>query len=152
VPPEAVVHPEAIIHSMVEFNDGSIIAQLGITDMRLPIQYALTYPARWDTGLKGMSFFDLKQLNFQKPDFKKFPSLALAVYVVKEGSTYPSVLNAADEEAVDAFLKGKIKLTNIFTVVEKVVMKHKKIKQLTLKAVLESDHWAREQTRKEIYN
>ncbi|MCA9398467.1 MAG: 1-deoxy-D-xylulose-5-phosphate reductoisomerase [Candidatus Omnitrophica bacterium] len=80
---EVVVHPEAIIHSMVEYCDGSILAQLGTPDMRLPIQYALTYPDRWSTNVEGLDFFQLKQLNFEKPDLKKFPSLSLAYHVAK---------------------------------------------------------------------
>ena len=100
---EVVVHPEAIIHSMVEFTDGSIVAQLGVTDMRLPIQYALTYPRRWKTGLKSVDFTRLGQLTFQKPNYKKFPSLALGIDVGRRGGTLPAVLNAADEVAVEAF-------------------------------------------------
>jgi len=148
---EVVVHPEAIIHSMVEFNDGSIIAQLGVTDMRLPIQYALTYPERMDTGLKGVDFARLGQLSFQKPDVNKFPALGLAFYAAKKGGTLPSVLNAADEEAVDAFLEGKISLTKIFKVVEKVCLKHKIESNPTLNQILEADQWAREEARKLLY-
>jgi len=147
---EVVIHPEAIIHSMVEFIDGSIIAQLGITDMRLPIQYALTYPERLKTGLKRTDFFELKNLNFEKPDLKKFPSLALCMYVGKKDGTLPSVLNAADEEAVDAFLEKRIRLTDIHRHVEKVVMKHKVKTNPTLKDILDADQWAREETNKLI--
>ena len=147
---EVVVHPEAIIHSMVEFIDGSIIAQLGITDMRLPIQYALTYPDRLDSGLKGVDFFKLKQFNFMAPDVKRFPSLALAIYVGKKGGTLPSVLNAADEEAVDAFLNGSIKFLEIYRIVEKIVRKHKVIDKPNISSILDADKWAREETRKVI--
>ena len=145
---EVVVHPEAIIHSMVSFCDGSIIAQLAITDMRLPIQYALTYPERWDSGFKDFNFFDIKQFTFQKPDVKKFPSLGLAMYVAKKGGTLPSVLNAADEEAVEAFLEEKIKFTEIYDVVEKVIKKHKSKNNPNLNEILAADEWAREETRK----
>ncbi|MBU4333663.1 MAG: 1-deoxy-D-xylulose-5-phosphate reductoisomerase, partial [Candidatus Omnitrophica bacterium] len=111
---DVLIHPEAIIHSMVEYIDGSIIAQLGITDMRLPIQYALTYPNRLDSGLKSMNFVELKQLTFQKPDFKKFPSLELAFYALKKGGSLPCVLNAADEVAVEAFLEGDLQFNSIY--------------------------------------
>lgn len=143
---EVVVHPEAIIHSMAEFKDGSIIAQLSITDMRLPIQYALTYPQRLETGLRSTNFTELGQLSFRKPDHSKFPSLSLAIYVGRKGGTLPSVLNAADEVAVDAFLGNKIKFSNIYKVVEKVVRKHRVIIKPTLKKILEADQWAREET------
>lgn len=145
---EVVVHPEAIIHSMVEFTDGSIMAQMGVTDMRLPIQYALTYPDRLESGLKKMDFYALGQLTFQKPDFEKFPSLALAYQVGRRGGTLPSVLNAADEEAVEAFLAGAIRFSQIYEVVEKVVRRHKAIAHPTLEEIFEADRWAREQTRR----
>lgn len=147
---EVVIHPEAIIHSMVEYVDGSIIAQLGVTDMRIPIQYALTYPQRLDVGLKPLDFCRLKSLNFEKPDFRKFPALSLAIAVAREGGTLPSVLNAADEEAVEAFLDKKIKLTDIYRSVEKVVKRHRVKAKPNLNQILESDEWAREETRKVI--
>ncbi|MCK5580526.1 MAG: 1-deoxy-D-xylulose-5-phosphate reductoisomerase [Candidatus Omnitrophica bacterium] len=140
---EVVIHPEAIIHSMVSFQDGSIMAQLGITDMRIPIQYALTYPERLDTGLKDVDFFKLKQLTFKKPDFKKFPSLGLAIHVAGEGGTLPAVLNAADEEAVSAFLKGKMSFVNIHRIVEKTVLQHKNKRNPGLKEILAADTAAR---------
>ena len=101
---EVVVHPEAIHPSMVEFTDGSIVAQLGVTDMRLPIQYALTYPRRWKTGLKSVDFARLGQLTFQKPNYKEFPSLALAIDVGRRGGTLPAVLNAAGRNGGRRFL------------------------------------------------
>jgi len=149
---EVVVHPQAIIHSMVEFNDGSIIAQLGQTDMRIPIQYALTYPHRLNTGLQSMDFFELKNLTFLKPNFQKFPALQLAFDVAKKGGTLPCVLNAADEEAVDAFLNKKLKFTDIYKVVEKVIRMHKMIKKPKLKDIYQTDQWAREQAQRYILN
>ncbi len=140
---EVLIHPEAIIHSMVSFRDGSILAQLGITDMRLPIQYAITYPERWESCLRELDFFHLKQLTFRKPDFKKFPSLTLAIYAAQQGGTVPCVLNAADEEAVRAFLDQKISFPDIYDVVEKVVQKHSIIKNPNLSEILETDRWAR---------
>ena len=143
---QVVIHPEAIIHSMAEFKDGSIIAQLSITDMRLPIQYALTYPERLESGLKPTNFFEVGQFNFRKPDLKKFPSLALAIHVGHCGGTLPSVLNAADEIAVDAFLNKRIKFSDIFRIVEKIVCRHKVTTDPTLKKILEADRWARQET------
>lgn len=140
---EVVVHPQAIIHSMVCFRDGSILAQLGVTDMRLPIQYALTYPERWDSGLEALDFAKLGQMTFANPDLKKFPCLGLALDVAKEGGTLPAVLNAADEEAVEAFLKGRIRFSQIYKVVDKAVSAHKKINKLTLKVIQDTDVWAR---------
>ena len=99
-----------------------------------------------------MDFIKLKKLSFKKPDLKKFPSLSLAMYVAKRGGTYPSVLNAADEEAVEAFLNNKLKFTHIYDVVNKVVGKHKIKNNPNLDQVLEADQWAREESRKLIYN
>ena len=147
---EVVIHPEAIIHSMAEFRDGSIIAQLGVADMRLPIQYALTYPQRLKSGLGGVDFFKLKQLTFQKPDLNKFPALSLAIYVGHRGGTYPSVLNAADEEAVEAFLSQKIRFSDIYKIVENVVHRHRSIKKPTLKSIMAADAWAREEAKRLI--
>lgn len=147
---EVVIHPEAIIHSMVSFKDGSILAQLGVTDMRLPIQYALTHPERLDTGLAEIDFFRIKQFTFKKPDLKKFPSLSLAIHVARKGGTLPSVLNAADEEAVDAFLKGDVLFSQIYKIVEKVVLKHGIKKNPGLKDILAADIWAREKARQMI--
>lgn len=144
---DVVIHPEAIIHSMVEYKDGSILAQLAITDMRLPIQYALTFPERLDTGLKPINFFDLKELNFLKPDFVKFPALKLSIYAGQKGGTLPAVLNAADEEAVEAFLTRRIGFLDIYNIVEQVVLKHTITKRPRLSDILEADRWAREEAK-----
>ncbi len=140
---EVIVHPEAIIHSMVEFTDGAIVAQLGVTDMRLPIQYALTYPRRWKTGLKGLDLTRLGQLTFRKPDYRKFPSLTLAMEVGRRGGTLPAVLNASDEVAVEAFLDHRLKFTGIHKVVERVVQKHKIVATPSFSQILDADQWAR---------
>jgi len=145
---KVLVHPEAIIHSMVEFADGSLLAQLGITDMRLPIQYALTYPERLPTGLKRLDLGSLGKLHFQEPDLKKFPSLGLAFEAARRAGTLPAVLNAADEEVVEEFLKGKLGFLNIYKVVEKVVLRHKIVKNPSLSDILEADQWARSEARK----
>lgn len=149
---EVLIHPQAVIHSMVEFRDGSILAQLGITDMRLPIQYALTYPRRFETGLKDMDFFKLQQLTFKKPDLKKFPALQLCMDVARRKGTAPCVLNAANEEAVEAFLNKRLSFTGIYGVVEKVVSKHHSVQSPTLEDVWAADGWAREQARGLILN
>lgn len=147
---KVLVHPEAIIHSMVEFADGSLLAQLGITDMRLPIQYALTYPERLPTGLKDLNLATLGSLNFQKPDLKKFPSLGLAFEAARVGGSMPTVLNAANEEAVEAFLRKKIDFLSIYKVVEKVVYRHMIMKNPSLQAILETDQWARQEAKEII--
>ncbi|HQO57326.1 MAG TPA: 1-deoxy-D-xylulose-5-phosphate reductoisomerase [Candidatus Omnitrophota bacterium] len=147
---EVVIHPEAVIHSMVAFQDGSVIAQLGITDMRLPIQYALTYPERKGTGLTPLDFLATKRLTFEKPNLKKFPSLALAVEVAGQGGTLPSVLNAADEEAVQAFLDEKIPFPGIYNIVEKIVMSHIIVRNPGIPDILAADAWARQEARKRI--
>ncbi|MCA9402105.1 MAG: 1-deoxy-D-xylulose-5-phosphate reductoisomerase, partial [Candidatus Omnitrophica bacterium] len=144
---EVIIHPQSIIHSMVEFVDGSIIAQLSVPDMRIPIQYALTYPERWDVGLSSVNFNKMGHLTFQEPDYKKFPSLKLCIDVAEKEGTYPSVLNAADEEAVEAYLEGKIKFTQIFTIVEKVISRHTNQKKPKMNQILEADNWAREEAR-----
>jgi 1-deoxy-D-xylulose-5-phosphate reductoisomerase len=147
---KVLIHPEAIIHSMVEFVDGSLLAQLGITDMRLPIQYALTYPERLPTGLRRLDLVQLGALNFQKPDLKKFPSLELAFEAARVSGSMPAVLNAADEEAVEAFLKGRIDFLSIYKIVEKVVLRHTIVKNPSLQAILQADEWARQEAREII--
>ena len=138
-----VIHPEAIIHSMVCFRDGSILAQLGIPDMTLPIQYALTYPRRLGAGVRDVDFFQLHRMHFLKPDLKKFPCLALAIDVARKGGTFPSVLNAADEEAVAAFLNGEILFSHIYEIIEKVVHRHRNRSASGLKDILAAETWAR---------
>ncbi len=140
---KVIIHPEAIIHSMVEFIDGSWLGQLAVTDMQLPIQYALTYPQRWPCNLPALNLAQLGQLTFAEPDVKKFPSLGLAYEAAKQQGTLPAVLNAANEEAVDAFLVGQVSFTHIYKVVEKITRKHKIIKNPSLKEVLEADKAAR---------
>jgi len=116
---EVVIHPESIIHSMVEFRDGSILAQLGATDMRIPISYALAFPERIESGTAPLSFPDLGSLHFRAPDTRKFPLLEAAYQALSEGGAAPVVLNAADEVAVDLFLDEKIPFRHIATVVLK---------------------------------
>jgi 1-deoxy-D-xylulose-5-phosphate reductoisomerase len=145
---KVVIHPEAIIHSMVEFMDGSVLAQMSITDMRIPIQYALTYPHRWPSRLKSLDFFKLKKLTFYKPDLNRFPALGLAYKCAREGGSFPCVLNAANEVAVEAFLQGKIDFISIPTIIKKVLNKHRKIENLDLNQILKTDVWARGETKR----
>jgi 1-deoxy-D-xylulose-5-phosphate reductoisomerase len=147
---EVVIHPEAVIHSMVEFVDGVVMAQLSITDMRIPIQYALSYPRRLSNKLPGLDFCKLRSLSFEKPDLKRFPCLALAYRAAKCSLTMPAVLNAADETAVEAFLASKLKFTSIAKVIEKVMDAHKLVKYPGLDDILEADKWARRQAHKII--
>ncbi|MBU4312446.1 MAG: 1-deoxy-D-xylulose-5-phosphate reductoisomerase [Candidatus Omnitrophica bacterium] len=140
---KVVIHPETVVHSMVEFVDGSTLAQMATCDMRTPIQYALTYPSRVASPVKGVKFSELGALNFSQPDFKRFPCLEIAYDAAKKGKTYPCVLNASNEMAVTEFLKGHIRFTDIARVIEKVQGLHKAVKNATLNEILEIDKWAR---------
>lgn len=142
---EVVIHREAIVHSLVEFVDGTMFAHLGTPDMRLPIQYALTYPERLSSPLKRLDLTKIRKLTFQKPDTKRFPCLELAYEAARIGGTAPAVLNATNEVAVPLFLKRKIRFTEIPKIVEKVLNKHKPIKSPTLNEILKADAWAREE-------
>ncbi|MCM8778686.1 MAG: 1-deoxy-D-xylulose-5-phosphate reductoisomerase [Candidatus Omnitrophica bacterium] len=147
---EVLIHPEAIVHSLVEFIDGNILALLGITDMRLPIQYALTYPQRFPTKLKYLDLAKVRKLTFEKPDFKKFSALNLAYEVAYKGRSFPCVLNASDEVCVEAFLQNKIRLTQIPLIISRVIKKHKPVNFENVEEVLAVDKWAREETYKII--
>ncbi len=140
---EIIIHPECIIHSMVEFIDGSVFALLGIPDMKMPIQYALTYPERMPTQLEPLDLSKISQFNFSAPNFDKFPCLKLAYEAGAIGGTMPAVLNSANDAAVNLFLKKKIKLTNIPQIIEKVMDKHDVIQNPCLDNILASDVWAR---------
>jgi len=147
---KVLVHPEAIIHSMVEFRDGSVMAQLSNTDMRFPIQHALTYPQRQRSNFKKLDFFKIKSLHFEKPNFKKFPCLNLAYQAARDGGSMPAVLNASNEKAVDAFLNDRLSFINIPKVIEKILSKHKIIQRPNLDEILEVDKWARTKTQEYI--
>jgi 1-deoxy-D-xylulose-5-phosphate reductoisomerase len=140
-----LVHPQSIIHSLVEFSDGSVKAQLGQPDMRLPIQYALSYPERLpNPQLPKLDWGNIKELTFAPPDFKSFPCLKLAVEAGKKAGTYPAVLCGADEVAVELFLSGRIKFTDIAKLVERALEGHKATAHPTLKEILAADDWGRE--------
>lgn len=141
---DIIVHPESVVHSMIELVDGSIIAQLGVTDMRHAIQYALTYPERCPSAaLPSLDLTKLSTLHFEEPDTKRFPCVALAYRALREGGTLPAALNAANEEAVKAFLAGRIRLTDIPHVIESVMDAHETRPVASLEAVLEVDAGAR---------
>ncbi|MFW6268964.1 MAG: 1-deoxy-D-xylulose-5-phosphate reductoisomerase [Bacillota bacterium] len=140
---KVVVHPESIIHSLVEFIDNSWEAELGASDMRIPIQYVLSYPAKVKGPGKEMDLFQIKQMNFNSPDIEKFPCLNLAYTAGKKGGSMPIVLNAANEIAVSAFLDKKISFLQIPEIIEKVMFKHRKITEFNLEKVFQIDVWAR---------
>lgn len=147
---EVLIHKEAVIHSMVEFLDGSVLAQLSGADMRLPIQYALTFPKRLPSCVSSLDFSKISKLTFSMPDVRKFPCLNIAYESARRGGTYPCALNAADEELVTAYLEGKIKLTDIPKIITKILSKHKTIKEPNLSEILETDLSTRQLTKEMI--
>lgn len=140
---EVVIHPQSIIHSMVELADGAILAHLGIPDMRIPIQYALSYPERWPNSLPRLELAALRQLTFHHPDYARFPCLALAYSAGRIGGTLPAVMNAANEVAVELFLSQKIGFLDIPRLVEEVMQKHTVHNSPDLEDILAADRWAR---------
>ena len=147
---EVVVHPQSIIHSMVEFVDGSIIAQMGLPDMKLPIQYAIFYPERKNVKWENTNFAKIGQMTFEAPDFQKFPCLQLAYDALQRGGTAPAVLNVANEEAVYAFLDGKIKYTEIAKLIEKALSKIKVTDGPDIHQILETEKTAKAFIKTEI--
>ncbi len=143
-----LVHPQSIIHSMVEYEDGAVMAQLGLPDMRVPIQYALTYPERVKNDLKKINFLDIRQLTFDSPDTSRFPCLDLAFQAIKTGGTMPAVLNAANEIAVARFLRKDIGFMQIPVLIERVMGAYTVKNDYTIDDVLEADSWAREKAMK----
>lgn len=140
---EVLIQRESIIHSMVEMKDGAFLAHLGVPDMRIPIQYALTYPERMESLAPSLDFTNLPYIHFEWPDLERFPSLGLAYQAGRTGGTMPAVLNAANEVAVQAFLEERIAFTRIPVLVEAVMLKHNSQEWPDLPAILESDSWAR---------
>jgi 1-deoxy-D-xylulose-5-phosphate reductoisomerase len=140
---EVLVHPQSIVHSLVELSDGSMIAQLGVTDMRLPIQYACSYPERWDMPLPSLDLARAGRLDFLAPAHDRFPCLGLAYRALREGGTLPVVLNAANEVAVASFLEGKLGFTAIPQVIERTMNTHEVERVSTLEVVRRVDGWAR---------
>jgi len=142
---QVLVHPQSIIHSMVEYIDGSVIAQLGSPDMRIPIQLALTYPNRCKNNFSKIDFLKCSQLTFEEPDTKTFRCLQLAYDAIKSGGTMPAVMNAANEIAVSAFLANRTAFTSIPEIIESVMMAHKVNISPGLDDIIEVDSWARKQ-------
>ena len=140
---DVIMHRESIVHSLVEFTDGTLKAQLSPPDMRLPIQYALTYPERWSSPVRTMDFAPLAGLTFEPLDKARYPCLGLALEAGRAGGTVPTVLNAADEVAVNTFLAGKSTFLDLFRVVSDTVEHHQPIAEPCLEEVLEADRWAR---------
>ncbi|NUQ34745.1 MAG: 1-deoxy-D-xylulose-5-phosphate reductoisomerase [Planctomycetaceae bacterium] len=148
---DVVIHPQSIVHSMVEFRDGSVIAQLGPNDMRLPVQFALTYPERLETPAPTLELNQFASLTFETLEDRRFPAVRLGFQVARAGGTAGAVFNAANEIAVEAFLKGEIGYLDIVRTVEAVLGQHSVQGADTLDAVLDADRWAREQARKKIH-
>jgi 1-deoxy-D-xylulose-5-phosphate reductoisomerase len=140
---DVVVHPESIVHSLVEFADGSLLAQLSVPDMRFAIQYALLYPERVDGGLPALDVSRLGRLHFRAPEADRFPCLALAREASRRGGTLPAVLNAANEVAVQKFLDEQINFAQIWQLVERVMRRHRRVAEPTLGEILAADAWAR---------
>jgi 1-deoxy-D-xylulose-5-phosphate reductoisomerase len=140
------IHPQSIIHSMVEYVDGSVIAQMGIPDMRIPIAYAMAYPARVELNLPSLDLFTLQNLTFQEPDLSRFPCLDLAFAACEAGGTMPAVLNAANEVAVQAFLDNRIPFKGISSLVAQAMHEHVLTPATELEVILEADAWARRRT------
>jgi 1-deoxy-D-xylulose-5-phosphate reductoisomerase len=140
---EIVIHPQSIVHSLVEYADGSVMAQISNPDMRLSIQYALTYPERVCSKIKPLNLLEIGKLEFYKPNFNKFPALNLAYFSAKKGYTMPAVMNAANEVAVNAFLNGNIKFTDIVKIVKKTISAHRIVKNKSLESIIKADVWTR---------
>lgn len=153
IPPQKIdilIHPQSIIHSMVEFLDRSYIAQLSIPDIKGPIAYALTYPKRLKNIMNELDFNSIESLTFKKPDMKCFPCLSYAYMALEVGGTMPTVINAANEIAVNDFLKGMITFPNIPLVIKKTMDQHNLISEIGLDVILEADKWARKKAKEII--
>lgn len=149
---EVVLHPQSVIHSLVEYKDGSTLAQLGNPDMRTPIAHALAWPDRIESGVEGLDLFKVGRLDFEPPDMNRFPCLALAYRAAMEGGISPAVLNAANEVAVEAFLSSQIPFDAIAGLIESVMDKMEKSDSFSLEQVLEIDQQARSMARELIHN
>jgi 1-deoxy-D-xylulose-5-phosphate reductoisomerase len=147
---DVIIHPQSIVHSMVELVDGTVLAQVGVTDMRMPIQYALSYPEKWEAAIPGMDFTRAMSLDFLPPDRAKFPCLSLAYRALERGGTAPAALNAANEEAVSAFLDGGAPFPAIPETIEEVLETEPRAAASSLEDVLEADRRARERARQAL--
>lgn len=144
---DVLIHPQSIIHSMVEYIDGCVMAQLGVPDMKAPIAYALTFPERVSTGVKPLDLAEAGSLTFFKPDQNRFPAVKLAYRSLVDGESMPAVMNAANEVAVEAFLAGRIKFTEIVELIERTMDLHRVHPLKTIEDALNADKWGREKTR-----
>jgi 1-deoxy-D-xylulose-5-phosphate reductoisomerase len=142
-----LIHPQSVVHSMVEFIDGSIVAQMGITDMKIPISYALSFPERLNLHLPLLDLLKSEGLTFSLPDPERFPCLKLAYQSIEIGETMPAILNAANEVAVNAFLEGSLKFTQIPLLLQRVMEEHEVKHIHTIEDILRADHWARERAK-----
>jgi len=147
---QVVIHKQSIIHSMVDYVDGTVLAQMGNPDMRVPIAHAMAWPDRFESGVEPLNIFDVKQMDFAEPSLERFPCLRLAYEAIKAGGIMPTVLNAANEIAVDEFLNERIKFTDISVIIEQCMSKFSADKADTLEHILEADKQAREQSYKII--
>lgn len=145
---QVVVHPQSIIHGAIGLSDASLIALMSNPDMKIPILYALSYPERLGTQWKRLDLMELKQLTFEAPDTHRFPALKIAIEAGKKGLSYPTVLNASDEVAVELFLNRKIRFTDISILVEEVLSNHNPVPIKSVEEAMEVDNWAREETYK----
>jgi len=143
-----LIHPQSVVHSMVEYKDGSIIAQMGVPDMVTPISYALSCPRHLETPLPPLNFEEIGTLSFMKPDTTRFPCLDLAIRAAQIGGSMPAVLNGANEVAVESFLRGQIGFLEIPEVIEKTMEAHEPLEVDSIEAVMEADAWSREAGRK----
>ncbi len=144
---EVIIHPQSIVHSMVEFVDGSVIAQMGVPDMRTPIQYAFTYPERAPGNVQPLDLAGVRTLSFEAPDLERFPSIDLGYRAAEVGGTMGAVLNAANEVAVELFLRREIPFPRIFEIVRNVMNRHEAVHSPSLQDVLRADGWARGEAR-----
>ncbi|MEQ1620358.1 MAG: 1-deoxy-D-xylulose-5-phosphate reductoisomerase [Methylococcales bacterium] len=140
---EVVIHPQSVIHSMVDYVDGTVLAQMGNPDMRVPIAHAMAWPDRFESGVEPLNIFDVKRMDFEKPDLQRFPCLRLAYEAIAAGGIMPTVLNAANEIAVDAFLNERVRFTDIPVIIERTMHKFKATPADTLDIILETDQQAR---------
>jgi 1-deoxy-D-xylulose-5-phosphate reductoisomerase len=140
---QVVIHPQSVIHSMVDYVDGTVLAQMGNPDMRVPIAYSMAWPERFDSGVEPLNIFDVRRMDFEEPDLERFPCLRLAYEAIDKGGTLPTVLNAANEIAVDAFLNEEVRFTDIPVIIERCMERFEVKPAKSLDIILEADQQAR---------
>lgn len=140
---EVVIHPQSVVHSAVQYKDGSVIAQLGTHDMRTPIQYAMTYPDRMENGFPRLDLLKLKRMDFEEPDYETFKCLDIAIRAIRRGGNSPAVVNGANEQAVELFLNKQIRFLEIAELVEGAFVNYTDGREVTVNSVLDADRWAR---------